>query len=53
MDHKTSLTQHIHAPADKVWAVVSDLPGSAATLSVADSIQMLTAGPYAEGPGGG
>jgi hypothetical protein len=49
MDHKTSLTQHINAPADKVWAVVSDIPGSAATLSAVDSIQMLTEGPYAEG----
>jgi carbon monoxide dehydrogenase subunit G len=49
MDHKTSLTQHINAPADKVWAVVSDIPGSAATLSAIDSIQMLTEGPYAEG----
>ncbi|WP_211879670.1 SRPBCC family protein [Pseudarthrobacter albicanus] len=49
MDHKTSLTQHIKAPADRVWAVVSDIPGSAATLSAIDSVQMLTAGPYAEG----
>jgi carbon monoxide dehydrogenase subunit G len=49
MDHKTSLTQHINAPADKVWAVISDIPGSAATLSAIDSIQMLTDGPYGEG----
>jgi hypothetical protein len=49
MDHKTSLTQHIRAPADKVWAVVSDIPGSAATLSAIDSVQMITEGPYAEG----
>ena len=49
MDHKTSLTQHINAPADKVWAVISDIPGSAATLSGIDAIQMLTEGPYAEG----
>lgn len=49
MDHKTSLTQHVRAPADKVWAVVSDIPGSAATLSGIDSVQMLTGGPYAEG----
>ncbi|WP_223980806.1 SRPBCC family protein [Arthrobacter sp. NicSoilB8] len=46
MDHKTTLTQHINAPADSVWAVVSDIPGSAATLSGVDSIQMLTDGPY-------
>lgn len=49
MDHKISLTQHINAPADKVWAVISDIPGSAATLSGVDSIQMLSEGPYAEG----
>ena len=49
MDHTTSLTQHINAPAEKVWAVISDIPGSAATLSGIDSIQMLTEGPYGEG----
>jgi carbon monoxide dehydrogenase subunit G len=49
MDHKTTLTQHINAPADKVWAVISDIPGAAATLSSIDSIQMLTDGPYADG----
>ncbi|MDQ1622043.1 MAG: hypothetical protein QOH19_461 [Actinomycetota bacterium] len=49
MEHKTSLTQHIHAPTDKVWAVISDIPGSAATLSSIDSVQMLSDGPYAEG----
>jgi carbon monoxide dehydrogenase subunit G len=49
MDHKTTLTQHINAPAESVWAVVSDIPGSAATLSGVDSIQMLTDGPYGVG----
>jgi carbon monoxide dehydrogenase subunit G len=49
MDHTTSLTQHVNAPADTVWAVVSDIPGSAATLSGIDSIQMLSEGPYGEG----
>ena len=49
MDHKTSLTQHINAPAEKVWAVISDIPASAATLSSIDSIQMLTEGPYSVG----
>ena len=49
MDHTTSLTRHINAPADKVWAVISDIPGSAATLSSIDSIQMLTESPYAAG----
>lgn len=49
MNHKISLTQHVDAPADKVWAVISDIPGSAATLSGIDSIQMLSDGPYGEG----
>jgi carbon monoxide dehydrogenase subunit G len=49
MDHKTSLTQHINAAPDKVWAVISDIPGSAATLSGIDSIQMLSEGAYGEG----
>ena len=49
MDHKITLTQHVNAPADKVWAVISDIPGSAATLSGIDSIQMLSDGPYGEG----
>ncbi|HYH76628.1 MAG TPA: SRPBCC family protein [Arthrobacter sp.] len=49
MDHTTSLTQHIHASPEKVWSVISDIPGSPATLSGVDSIQMLSEGPYAEG----
>ncbi len=49
MDHSTSLTQHIHASPDKVWAVISDIPGSAATLSSIDAVQMLSEGPYGEG----
>ena len=49
MDHKISLTQQVNAPADKVWAVISDVPGSAATLSGIDAIQMLSDGPYSEG----
>jgi carbon monoxide dehydrogenase subunit G len=49
MEHKTTLTQHIHASPDKVWAVVSDIPGSAATLSGINAVQMLTEGPYREG----
>ena len=49
MDQTTTLTQHIKASADAVWAVVSDIPGSAATLSGVDAIQMLTGGPYAVG----
>lgn len=49
MDHKTTLTQHVKASPDKVWAVISDIPGSAATLSGIDSIQMLSEGGYGEG----
>ena len=49
MDHTTSLTQHINAPADRVWAVISDIPGSAATLSGIEAVQMLSDGPYGEG----
>jgi carbon monoxide dehydrogenase subunit G len=49
MDHSTSLTQHVNASPEKVWAVISDIPGSAATLSGVESIQMVSEGPYGEG----
>jgi carbon monoxide dehydrogenase subunit G len=49
MDHSMSLTQHIQAPPEKVWSVITDIPGSAATLSGVDSVQLLTDGPYSEG----
>jgi carbon monoxide dehydrogenase subunit G len=49
MDHTTSLTQHNHARPDKVWTVISDIPGSAGTLSGINAVQMLTDGPYGEG----
>jgi carbon monoxide dehydrogenase subunit G len=49
MDHSTSLTQHIHASPEKVWSVISDIPGSAGTLSGVQSVQMLSDGPYGEG----
>lgn len=49
MDHSISLTQHIHASPEKVWSVITDIPGSAATLSGVESVQLLTDGPYAEG----
>ncbi|MEV7606315.1 SRPBCC family protein [Paenarthrobacter sp. NPDC089322] len=49
MEHTTTLTQHINASPEKVWAVISDIPGSAATISGIDSIQMLSEGPYGEG----
>lgn len=49
MDHSTSLTQHVNASPEKVWTVISDIPGSAATLSGVESIQMVSEGPYGEG----
>lgn len=49
MDQSTSLTKHINATPEKVWAVISDIPGSAKTLSGIDSVQMLTDGPYGAG----
>ncbi|MDR6684579.1 carbon monoxide dehydrogenase subunit G [Arthrobacter sp. 1088] len=49
MDHTTTLTQHINATPEKVWAVLSDIPASAGTLSGINAIQMLSEGPYGEG----
>lgn len=49
MDHTTTLTQHIHATPEKVWSVITDIPGSPATLSGVESVQLLTDGPYGEG----
>jgi carbon monoxide dehydrogenase subunit G len=49
MDHSISLTQHINASPERVWSVITDIPGSAATLSGVDSVQLLTDGPYGEG----
>lgn len=49
MEHTTTLTQHVNARPEKVWAVISDIPGSAGTLSGINSIQMLSEGPYGEG----
>src|SRR5919107_980558 len=49
MNHSISLSQHVNASPEKVWAVISDVPGSAATLSGVESIQMVSEGPYGEG----
>jgi carbon monoxide dehydrogenase subunit G len=49
MDNTTSITQHVNAAPEKVWAVISDVPGSAGTLSGIHSIQMLSDGPYGTG----
>ena len=49
MNRGITLTQHVNAAAEKVWAVISDIPGSAATLSGIDAIEMLSEGPYDKG----
>ena len=49
MEHTVSLSHHVNASADKVWTVISDIPGSVATLSSVLSIEMLSDGPYREG----
>lgn len=49
MEHSTTLTQHIQASPESVWAVITDIPASAATLSGVESVQLLTDGPYGEG----
>lgn len=49
MDHALTLTQHVDAPVERVWAVISDIPGSVTTLSGIDAIEMLSDGPYGKG----
>jgi carbon monoxide dehydrogenase subunit G len=49
MEQTTTLTHHISATPEKVWSVITDIPGSAATLSGVEAVQLLTDGPYAEG----
>lgn len=49
MEQATTLTQHISASPEKVWSVITDIPGSAATLSGVEAVQLLTDGPYAQG----
>ncbi len=49
MEHSTALTQHVHASPEKVWAVISDIPASASTLSGVEAVQMLSDGPHGEG----
>jgi carbon monoxide dehydrogenase subunit G len=49
MEQTTTLTQHIQAAPEKVWSVITDIPGSAATLSGVEAVQLLTDGPYGEG----
>jgi len=49
MEQTTTLTQHIAASPEKVWSVITDIPGSAGTLSGVEAVQLLTDGPYGEG----
>ena len=49
MDHSTTLSHHVNASREKVWAVISDIPGSARTLSGVKAIQMLSEGSYGVG----
>lgn len=49
MDHTISVTRHVNASPEKVWAVITDIPGSADTLSGVNRIEMLSDGPYGEG----
>ena len=49
MEQTTTLTRHIQASPEKVWSVITDIPGSAAALSGVEAVQLLTEGPYREG----
>ena len=49
MDHTISVTRHVNASPEKVWAVITDIPASADTLSGVNRIEMLSDGPYGEG----
>lgn len=43
------VSETVHAPIETVFAVVSDIPGSAETIGAIESIEMLTDGPVGEG----
>ena len=49
MGHHLELVQHVNAPAEAVWRVLTDIPGSARTLSSISRVEILTPGDYAEG----
>jgi carbon monoxide dehydrogenase subunit G len=49
MEHSTSISRHINAAPEEVWSVITDIPGSAATLSGVTAVQMLTDIPYGAG----
>ncbi|MEV7646372.1 SRPBCC family protein [Arthrobacter sp. NPDC089319] len=49
MGHHLELVQHVNAPAEAVWRVLTDIPGSARTLSSISRIEIMTPGDYAEG----
>lgn len=43
------LTQHVDAPVETVWAVLTDIEDAAETLSGIVAVEQLTPGPYAVG----
>ncbi|KHL12102.1 carbon monoxide dehydrogenase subunit G [Mumia flava] len=47
--HVLSLSQDVAAPPERVWEVLTDLPGTAAVLTGVTRIEVLTDGPYAVG----
>jgi len=49
MDQSLSLTQHIHASPERVWAVITDIRNAPGTLSGVEAVQLLTGGAYAVG----
>jgi carbon monoxide dehydrogenase subunit G len=49
MAHQLELTQHVNAPVEAVWEVLTDIEGAAGTLSGVTKVEVLTPGPYAEG----
>lgn len=49
MGHHLELVQHISAPVEAVWRVLTDIPGSARTLSSITRVEIMTPGDYAEG----
>ena len=49
MGHHLEIVRHVNAPVDAVWRVITDIPGSARTLSSVSRVEILTPGEYVEG----
>lgn len=45
----TTLTKHVHAPVERVWAVLTDLDNAAGTLSGITAIERVSGEGYAVG----